>query len=105
MLMRKMKANVMHNATKKNKKNYFIVFDYIFKNVFCSGDGFFTISHYTIPLKKYNYINKGSTSLSELNRSSNSCSRACHAAACHQSPSLISNYSPQRTLIFIRFLI
>ena len=28
MLMRKMKANVMRNATKKNKKNYFIVFDY-----------------------------------------------------------------------------
>ena len=28
MLMRKMKANVMRNATEQNKKNYFIVFDY-----------------------------------------------------------------------------
>ena len=28
MLMRKMKANVMHNATKQNKKNYLIVFNY-----------------------------------------------------------------------------
>ena len=31
MLMRKMKANVMRNATKKNKKKYFIVFDYRIK--------------------------------------------------------------------------
>ena len=28
MMMRKMKANVMRNATKQTKKNYFIVFDY-----------------------------------------------------------------------------
>ena len=32
MLMRKMKANVMRNATKKNKKNYFIVFDSLLYN-------------------------------------------------------------------------
>ena len=29
MMMRKMKANVMRNATKQTKKNYFIVFDYL----------------------------------------------------------------------------
>ena len=28
MLTRNMKANVMRNATKQNKKNYFIVFEY-----------------------------------------------------------------------------
>ena len=28
MMMRKMKANVMRNAMKQTKKNYFIVFDY-----------------------------------------------------------------------------
>ena len=28
MMMRKMKANVMRNATKQTKKNYFIMFDY-----------------------------------------------------------------------------
>ena len=48
MMMRKIKANVMRNATKQTKKNYFIVFDF-FK--------FFRVNGaFNIPKKKHNYL-------------------------------------------------